>query len=235
VWRWEQQKPFGVNVADENPSSLGMFEFPLRFPGQYADKETNLYYNFFRDFDAAIGRYIESDPIELEGGLNTYAYVFSAPLLDTDPNGLFSTKLMCGNPANAAACAAAGMTMNAGAGGMVGGATSLVVNVTSQLSQMECPDPSQINWTQAAGATATGVVAGVAMGPLVTAPAAVALWSLTPQQVVPPVVAAVALFTLGTQNPKQALSFIQRLMNQQQVVRQIQQASKKGPKTVPKQ
>ena len=43
VWRWDQQEPFGVNAPDENPSSLGVFEFPLRFPGQYADKETNLY------------------------------------------------------------------------------------------------------------------------------------------------------------------------------------------------
>jgi uncharacterized protein RhaS with RHS repeats len=48
VWRWDQQEPFGVNVPDENPSNLGTFEFPLRFPGQYADKETNLYYNYFR-------------------------------------------------------------------------------------------------------------------------------------------------------------------------------------------
>lgn len=37
-------------------------EFPLRFPGQYADKEeTNLFYNYFRDYDSAIGRYIQAD------------------------------------------------------------------------------------------------------------------------------------------------------------------------------
>src|SRR5438094_10235515 len=40
VWRWDQQEPFGVNVPDENPSGVGAFEFPLRFPGQYADRET---------------------------------------------------------------------------------------------------------------------------------------------------------------------------------------------------
>src|SRR6185436_18569391 len=33
VWRWDQQEPFGVNVPDENPSGLGVFEFPMRFPG----------------------------------------------------------------------------------------------------------------------------------------------------------------------------------------------------------
>ena len=36
MWRWDQQEPFGVNVPDENPSGLGVFEQPLRFPGQYA-------------------------------------------------------------------------------------------------------------------------------------------------------------------------------------------------------
>jgi RHS repeat-associated protein len=88
VWRWDQMEPFGVNVADENPSGLGAFEFPLRFPGQYADKETNLHYNYFRDYDSSIGRYVESDPIGLLAGLNTYAYVLGSPLSYVDPSGL---------------------------------------------------------------------------------------------------------------------------------------------------
>jgi RHS repeat-associated protein len=75
VWRWDQQEPFGVNVPDENPGGLGAFELPLRLPGQYFDKETNLHYNYFRGYDPAIGRYSESDPIGLRGGLNTYVYV----------------------------------------------------------------------------------------------------------------------------------------------------------------
>lgn len=88
VWRWDQAEPFGVNVPDENPSALGAFEFPLRFPGQYADKETNLSYNYFRDYDPSLGRYGQSDPIGLRGGINTYAYVVSSPTTSTDPNGL---------------------------------------------------------------------------------------------------------------------------------------------------
>jgi len=93
-WRWDQQEPFGVSPANENPSGLGAFEFPLRFPGQYADKETNLYYNYFRDFDPALGRYVQSDPIGFAGGsLSLYAYVASNPLAWTDPTGL---ALECG-------------------------------------------------------------------------------------------------------------------------------------------
>jgi RHS repeat-associated protein len=88
VWRWDQQEPFGVNVPDENPSGLGAFEFPMRFPGQYADRETNLVYNMRRDYDPMIGRYIESDPIGLRGGLDTYLYVDGNPLSKVDPLGL---------------------------------------------------------------------------------------------------------------------------------------------------
>lgn len=62
--------------------------YNLRFPGQYYDSETGLSYNYFRDYDPSIGRYIESDPIGLQGGLNTYAYVNGSPLIDIDPQGL---------------------------------------------------------------------------------------------------------------------------------------------------
>jgi RHS repeat-associated protein len=94
VWRWDQQEPFGVNVPDENPSGLGTFDLPLRLPGQYFDKETNLHYNYFRDYDAAIGRYVASDLIGLAGGLNTYQYALGIPLSKTDISGLAVT-LLC--------------------------------------------------------------------------------------------------------------------------------------------
>ena len=88
VWRWDQQEPFGNNPADENPSGLGAFELPLRLPGQYFDKETNLSQNWMRDYDALVGRYLESDPIGLRGGVDTYAYVAAKPLDYIDPTGL---------------------------------------------------------------------------------------------------------------------------------------------------
>jgi RHS repeat-associated protein len=75
-------------VPDENPSGLGIFfDLPLRLPGQYFDKETNLHYNYFRYYEASIGIYKQSDPLGLETGINTYAYVGSRPLEFIDPTG----------------------------------------------------------------------------------------------------------------------------------------------------
>ena len=62
--------------------------YNLRFPGQYYDQETGKHYNYFRDYDPAIGRYVESDPIGLRGGTNTYGYVGGSPFSKSDRNGL---------------------------------------------------------------------------------------------------------------------------------------------------
>jgi len=92
VWRWDQREPFGNDAPNGDPNNTGsVFDFPLRFPGQYFDKEINLAYNFYRDFDSGIGRYVQSDLIGLAGGINTYAYVNSRPLDGKDFFGLART------------------------------------------------------------------------------------------------------------------------------------------------
>ena len=91
---WDADRlPFG-----ELDIITGQVEMPLRFPGQYHDEESGLYYNYFRDYDPATGRYIQSDPIGLGGGLNTYAYVGGNPLIWTDPYGLWKWHGNWGGP-----------------------------------------------------------------------------------------------------------------------------------------
>jgi RHS repeat-associated protein len=88
VWRWDQADPFGLTPASENPQALGVLASNARFPGQVYDKESNLHYNWHRDFDPQLGRYIQSDPIGLAGGMNTFAYVEGMPTAYVDPDGL---------------------------------------------------------------------------------------------------------------------------------------------------
>jgi RHS repeat-associated protein len=88
VWSADYE-PFGEAAVDEDPdSNLQPYNLNVRFPGQYFDAESGLNYNYFRDYNPEIGRYLETDPIGLTGGVNTYSYSEQNPIMLSDPNGL---------------------------------------------------------------------------------------------------------------------------------------------------
>ena len=88
VWRWESDG-FGKGKANRDVDGDGKKTvIRLRFAGQYHDRESGLHYNHHRDYDPNLGRYIQSDPIGLNGGINRYAYVLGNPISYIDPNGL---------------------------------------------------------------------------------------------------------------------------------------------------
>jgi RHS repeat-associated protein len=110
VWQWPysafgDNKPTGILKATVNPNNAytqdpttnarlqatnPAITFNLRHPGQYFDFETGLFYNTFRTYNSAQGRYTQNDPIGLGGGLNRFGYVDGSPLMFTDPLGLQS-------------------------------------------------------------------------------------------------------------------------------------------------
>jgi RHS repeat-associated protein len=78
--------PFGQVEIDPASSITNNF----RFPGQYYDEETGLYYNLNRYYSKEIGRYITPDPVGLLGGINLFSYVYNNSIRFTDPHGLVS-------------------------------------------------------------------------------------------------------------------------------------------------
>ncbi len=83
VWQGSQE-PFG-----ENTPSTSLVNQNIRFPGQYFDEETGMHYNYFRTYDTTLGRFSQSDPIGLQGGLNRFIYGNNDAISRNDPLGLF--------------------------------------------------------------------------------------------------------------------------------------------------
>ncbi|WP_354398731.1 RHS repeat-associated core domain-containing protein [Variovorax sp. OAS795] len=109
VWQWSysafgEEKPtiaknrFANLDTTPNPgtTSVSAVKFNLRYPGQYADEESGLFYNYFRSYDARTGRYSQPDPMGLKGGWNQFGYVGANPLIYLDPTGL--EKLVLAGP-----------------------------------------------------------------------------------------------------------------------------------------
>lgn len=153
VWAWDLKgEAFGGTQPDQDADSDGaVLILNLRYPGQRYDSATGLSQNYFRDYEFTTGRYLQSDPIGLGGGISTYSYTHSSPLLFSDPFGL-STVGQCANPANYAACAAAGMVPGSGATGSSASAaaaagsavaTGALLTSPGDAAQRECADDCQ--------------------------------------------------------------------------------------------
>ncbi|WP_444935500.1 RHS repeat domain-containing protein [Microbulbifer sp. JMSA004] len=95
VWRWDSDA-FGKSEPNVDPDGdTNLVLVNLRFPGQVKGDEAEHYYNYFRDYDAGSGRYLQSDPIGLNGGINTYGYVYQNPVANGDPTGLVCGTGLC--------------------------------------------------------------------------------------------------------------------------------------------
>ncbi|MBB3759885.1 RHS repeat-associated core domain-containing protein [Xanthomonas arboricola] len=97
VWAWSLKgEAFGNTAPNQDPDGDGVaLVLDMRFPGQRFDAASGLNQNYFRDYEAATGRYVQSDPIGLDGGISTYAYVKAKPLTWIDIFGL-DGGLVCG-------------------------------------------------------------------------------------------------------------------------------------------
>lgn len=85
VWL-QQYGPFGEKLTGAHGGTEN--DPRLRFPGQWEDPASGLYYNLLRDYDPALGRYLSPDPLGLRAGPNPYLYVKGDPVRNIDPTGL---------------------------------------------------------------------------------------------------------------------------------------------------
>ena len=154
VWTWDLKgEAFGDSAPNEDPDGDSIsFTLDMRFPGQRFDAASGLNYNYFRDYETGTGRYIQSDPIGLWGGISSYAYVGSNPLAFTDYLGLAKDQACIA--AYAAGGAVCGGVVGYYGGGALGGAGGAIICSPSGPGAAVC----------AAGGAAGGSILGGAVG-----------------------------------------------------------------------
>ena len=133
---WDRvARPFGATAAETGTTAVA-----LRFPGQWADAESGYHYNYFRDYDPSTGRYLQSDPIGLKGGLNRYGYVKANPQNLTDRTGQCLEDL----------CVVEGMILAA--------AIDVAIQLYDNDGRLTCIDWGQVGWSAGLGALPIGGV-----------------------------------------------------------------------------
>jgi len=85
-------------VGNVTPYTYGPYGEPqswagsrYRYTGQIALPEAQLYYYKARVYDPNMGRFLQTDPIGYDDGLNIYAYTHGDPVNGTDPSGNWDT------------------------------------------------------------------------------------------------------------------------------------------------
>ncbi|AZR23794.1 RHS repeat protein [Xanthomonas vasicola] len=160
VWTWSLKgEAFGNTAPNQDPDGDGAaLVLDMRFPGQRFDAASGLNQNYFRDYEATTGRYGQSDPLGLQGGISTHGYALGSPLSLTDPLGLAP------NPACAAgwiaACSVVGGGVGYWGGGILGGVAGSEVPIAGNAAGFVAG--SQLGGM--GGASAGGILGGLTAG-----------------------------------------------------------------------
>ena len=142
TWTWRSDA-FGVGKIEKDPDGDGIkTNIRLRFPGQYEDGESGLHYNYFRDYHPGWGRYVQSDPIGLNGGTNTYVYVGGNPVVYIDSKGEIGVP-------------------GAAIGGLIGGVSAFTGSLSTGASIRDALVSAAVGGVIGAG---TGFFGGVGVG-----------------------------------------------------------------------